>query len=108
MEERKKRIKNIRRIRSITKSIIRNITRRDRPLQILRIHYQVLIKVRFPLVINAIKDQEAETVIIDQGLHQMREDTEKMILVIEGKDIIHVREEETQEKEVQRFLMVKI
>lgn len=103
MEERKKRTKNIRRIRSITKSIIRSITRRGPLLQILLILNRVLKEAKFLLIVNAIIDQEAGTVIIIQGLDQTIEDSEEMTLEIEKIGIIPVRKEETPEKEVLRL-----
>lgn len=108
MEERKRRTRST---RNIIKSIIRNIIiRRGLPLQVLRTHNRVLMKAKFPLIANAIIDLEAETVIIGQGL--MTKNTGEMTHVIERIDIILVKGEETQEKEVLKLspnhLLLKI
>ena len=107
MEERKRRTRST---RNIIKSIIRNIIRRGLSLQVLRTHNRVLMKAKFPLITNAIIDQEAEIVIIGQGL--MTKNTGEMTHVIERIDIILVKGEETQEKEVLKLspnhLLLKI
>jgi hypothetical protein len=62
------------------------------------------MKVKFPhLVINAIVDQEAETVIIDQGQGLMKNVAGEMTLVKEGIEIILVKGEETLEKEMSKL-----
>ena len=100
MEERKKRIKNTKKIRNTTRNTIRNIIRSDLPPLIHLIHNRVLMKVRSPIA-NAIIDQEVEIVIIvqDQGL-MTNEDTREMNRVIERIGIILVKGEETPEKEL--------
>lgn len=107
MEERKRRTRST---RNIIKSIIRNIIRRGLSLQVLRTHNRVLMKAKFPLIANAIIDLEAEIVIIGQGL--MTKNTGEMTHVIERIDIILVKGEETQEKEVLKLspnhLLLKI
>lgn len=107
MEERKRRTRST---RNIIKSIIRNIIRRGLSLQVLRTHNRVLMKAKFPLITNAIIDQEAEIVIIGQGL--MTKNTGEMTHVIERIDIILVKGEEIQEKEVLKLspnhLLLKI
>ena len=95
MEERKRRTRST---RNIIKNIIRNIIRRGLSLQVLRTHNRVLMKAKFPLIANAIIDLEAEIVIIGQGL--MTKNTGEMTHVIERIDIILVKGEETQEKEM--------
>jgi hypothetical protein len=104
MEERRKRTKNTKKKRSITKNITRNIIRRGLTRLVRLIHNQVQMKVRFPpLVINAIEGQEAETDIIVQGQGLMKNVTGEMTLVKEGIEIILVKGEETLEKEMSKL-----
>jgi hypothetical protein len=85
MEGRRKRTKNTKKKRSITKNITRNIIRRGLTRQVHLTHNRVQMKVRFPhIVINAIVDQEAETVIIVQGQGLMKNVAGEMTLVKEG------------------------
>ena len=104
MEERRKRTKNTKKKRSITKNITRNIIRRGLTRLVHLTHNLVQMKVRFPLlVINAIVGQEAETDIIDHGQGLMKNVAGEMTLVKEGIEIILVKGEETLEKEMSKL-----
>jgi predicted ATP-dependent Lon-type protease len=101
MEERRKRTKNTKKKRSITKNITRNIIRRGLTRQVHLTHNLVQMKVRFPLLaINAIVGQEAETGIIDQGQGLMKNVAGETILEKEEIENILVKGGETQEKEM--------
>jgi hypothetical protein len=102
MEERKKKTRSTRKIRSIIKNITRNIIRRGLNLLIHLTRHRVLMKVKSPIA-NVIIDQEVETVIIGQDQDLMREGTGEITHVIERIDTILVKEEETPEKEVSRL-----